>query len=49
MAPLYWPGTEFMYRVFTTSTGEATIVVQNPAAKAAVKWHGMLSIKQKYI
>lgn len=42
-APLYCPGTEFMKRVFITSTGDATIVVQKPAANAAVKWHGMLS------
>lgn len=42
-APLYCPGTEFMKRVFITSTGDATIVVQKPAAHAAVKWHGMLS------
>lgn len=41
-----------MNRVLTTSTGEATIVVQKPAPKAAVKWHGMLSVgeqKHNYI
>jgi len=45
MAPLYCPGPEFMKRVFTTSTGDATIVVQKPAMNAAVKWHGMLSVE----
>jgi len=47
MALLYWPDTEFMNRVLITSTGEATIVVQKPAPKAAVKWHGMLSVEQQ--
>ena len=42
-APLYLPLEEFMNLVFTTSTGEATTVVQNPAAKAAVKWQGKSS------
>lgn len=36
-----------MNRVLTTSTGEATIVVQKPAPKAAVKWHGRLSAEEK--
>lgn len=40
---LYWPGVEFMYLVFTTSTGEATTVAQNPAPKAATKWQGKVS------
>lgn len=43
MALLYWPEPEFMNRVLTTSTGEATTVVQKPALKAAVKWQGRLS------
>lgn len=43
MALLYWPAVEFMKRVFTTSTGDATMVVQKPAPKAAVKWQGKLS------
>lgn len=43
-ALLYWPCPEFMKRVLTTSTGEATTVVQKPALKAAVKWHGRLSV-----
>lgn len=34
-----------MKRVLTTSTGEATTVVQKPAPKAAVKWHGRLSVE----
>lgn len=42
-ALLYWPDAEFMKRVFTTSTGDATTVVQKPAPKAAVKWHGRSS------
>lgn len=42
-ALLYWPADEFMKRVFTTSTGDATIVVQKPAPNAAVKWQGRLS------
>ncbi len=42
-ALLYWPAVEFMKRVFTTSTGDATIVVQKPAPNAAVKWQGRLS------
>lgn len=33
----YCPGLAFMYRVFTTSTGDATTVAQNPAPKAATK------------
>lgn len=37
MALVYWLGVEFMNRVLTTSTGDATIVVQKPAPKAAVK------------
>lgn len=44
-APLYWPEVEFMKRVLTTSTGDATTVVQKPAPKAALKWHGRLSAK----
>lgn len=36
-----------MNRVLTTSTGEATTVVQKPAPKAAVKWHGRLSDGKK--
>lgn len=47
IALLYWPVPEFMKRVFTTSTGEATTVVQKPAPKAAVKWHGMLSAQEQ--
>lgn len=47
IAPLYCPGTEFMKRVFITSTGDAMMVVQKPAAKAAVKWQGMLSVENK--
>lgn len=47
IAPLYFPGVEFMMRVFTTSTGDTTTVVQKPAAKPAVKWHGMLSVGNK--
>lgn len=47
MALLYWPDPEFMNRVLTTSTGEATTVVQKPAPKAAVKWHGRLSEGQQ--
>ena len=43
MALLYWPAREFMNLVLTTSTGEATTVVQKPAPKAAVKWQGRLS------
>lgn len=44
IALLYWPSAEFMNRVLTTSTGEATTVVQKPAPNAAVKWHGRLSV-----
>lgn len=44
MALLYWPFPEFMNLVLTTSTGDATTVVQKPAPKAAVKWHGRLSV-----
>lgn len=44
MALLYWPVVEFIKRVLTTSTGEATMVVQKPAANAAVKWQGRLSV-----
>lgn len=44
MALLYLPSVEFMNLVLTTSTGEATTVVQKPAPKAAVKWHGRLSV-----
>ena len=33
-----------MYRVFTTSTGEATTVAQKPAPKAEMKWQGKLSV-----
>lgn len=47
MAVLYSPVPEFMNRVLTTSTGEATTVVQKPALKAAVKWHGMLSVGEQ--
>lgn len=43
MALLYWPGGEFMYLVFTTSTGEAITVVTKPAPNADTKWHGRLS------
>lgn len=43
-APLYWPRAEFIYLVFTTSTGEAITVVQNPAPNADVKWQGRSSI-----
>lgn len=39
----YWPWAEFIYLVFTTSTGEAITVVQKPAPKADVKWHGKVS------
>lgn len=42
-ALLYWPGGEFMYLVFTTSTGEAITVVTKPAPNADTKWHGRLS------
>lgn len=45
-APLYWPGAEFMYLVFTTSTGEAITVVQKPAPNADVKWQGRSSVKK---
>lgn len=34
-----------MYRVFTTSTGEATTVAQKPAPKAETKWQGKLSVE----
>lgn len=44
-APLYWPWAEFMYLVFTTSTGEAITVVQKPAPNADVKWQGRSSVK----
>jgi hypothetical protein len=47
IALLYFPAAEFMNRVFTTSTGDATIVVMKPALKAAVKWQGRLSEKKK--
>lgn len=40
----YCPGGEFIYRVFTTSTGEATRVAQKPAPKAETKWQGKLSV-----
>lgn len=43
----YWPGGEFIYRVFTTSTGEATTVAQKPAPKAETKWQGKLSVAGK--
>lgn len=43
-APLYWPRAEFIYLVFTTSTGEAITVVQNPAPNADVKWQGRSSV-----
>lgn len=36
-----------MYLVFTTSTGEAITVVQKPAPKADVKWHGRSSAEGK--
>lgn len=36
-----------MYRVFTTSTGEATTVAQKPAPKAEMKWQGKLSVAGK--
>jgi hypothetical protein len=36
-----------MYRVFTTSTGEATTVAQKPAPKAETKWQGKLSEEGK--
>lgn len=36
-----------MYRVFTTSTGEATTVAQKPAPKAEMKWQGKLSAARK--
>lgn len=49
IALLYWPAPEFMNRVLTTSTGEATTVVQKPAAKAAVKWHGRLSVGEQQL
>lgn len=44
-AVLYWPGAEFIYLVFTTSTGEAITVVQKPAPNADVKWHGRSSVR----
>ncbi len=44
-ALLYWPGAEFMYLVFTTSTGEAITVVQKPAPNADVKWQGRSSVE----
>lgn len=47
IALLYWPDPEFMNLVLTTSTGEATTVVQKPAPKAAVKWHGRLSVVEQ--
>lgn len=43
IALLYWPGGEFMYLVFTTSTGEAITVVTKPAPNADTKWQGRLS------
>ena len=42
-APVYRPGEEFMNRVLTTSTGEASVVVIRPAVKADSTWHGMAS------
>ena len=44
MAFLYFPFGEFIYLVLITSTGEATTVVQNPAATAAEKWQGIIII-----
>lgn len=43
IALLYWLGGEFMYLVFTTSTGEAITVVAKPAPNAETKWQGRLS------
>lgn len=45
-ALLYCPGGEFMYRVFTTSTGEAITVVTKPAPNADTKWQGRLSVEK---
>lgn len=36
-----------MYRVLTTSTGDAITVVMKPAPNADVKWHGRLSVMPK--
>lgn len=49
MALLYWPGGEFMYLVFTTSTGEAITVVTKPAPNADTKWQGRLSVERKIV
>lgn len=38
-----------MYLVFTTSTGEAIIVVQKPAPNADVKWHGRSSVRNHHV